>query len=59
VSSTRSKQGRRRDYILNDQHGTASDVLALLSQIKQAAREKRGLTLETEVQILGEEERTI
>jgi UDP-N-acetylmuramate--L-alanine ligase/UDP-N-acetylenolpyruvoylglucosamine reductase len=47
------------NFIVNDQHGTASDVLTLISQIKQAAREKRGLTLDTEVQIIGEEEGAI
>jgi UDP-N-acetylmuramate--L-alanine ligase/UDP-N-acetylenolpyruvoylglucosamine reductase len=43
------------NFIVNDKHGTAADVLALIDRIKQAAREKRNLQLETEVQILGEE----
>jgi UDP-N-acetylmuramate--alanine ligase len=43
------------NFIVNDQHGTAADVLGLIDRIKAAALEKRGITLETEVQIIGEE----
>jgi UDP-N-acetylenolpyruvoylglucosamine reductase len=42
------------NFIVNDEHGTASDVLALIDQIKRTALEKRGITLQTEVQIIGE-----
>jgi UDP-N-acetylenolpyruvoylglucosamine reductase len=43
------------NFIVNDQHGTAADVLGLMAQIKAMALEKRGFKLETEVQIVGEE----
>jgi UDP-N-acetylenolpyruvoylglucosamine reductase len=43
------------NFIVNDQHGSAADVLALIAQIKDTALRKRGLTLDTEVQIVGEE----
>ncbi|MFL6515361.1 MAG: hypothetical protein ACJ8M1_10095, partial [Chthoniobacterales bacterium] len=34
---------------------TASEVLQLIEQIKATAREKRGIELETEVQIVGQD----
>jgi UDP-N-acetylenolpyruvoylglucosamine reductase len=43
------------NFIVNDEHGTANDVLKLIDHIKRIALEKRGLTLHTEVQIIGEE----
>jgi UDP-N-acetylmuramate--alanine ligase len=43
------------NFIVNDEHGTAADVLTLIDQIKRAALEKRGITLQTEVQIIGEQ----
>lgn len=43
------------NFIVNDQRGKAQDVLDLIAHIKQRAREERGLELETEVQIVGEE----
>jgi UDP-N-acetylmuramate--alanine ligase len=43
------------NFIVNDEHGSASDVLALIAQIKAIALEKRDIRLETEVQIVGEE----
>ncbi|HET6407728.1 MAG TPA: UDP-N-acetylmuramate--L-alanine ligase [Chthoniobacteraceae bacterium] len=43
------------NFIVNDEHGSANDVLTLIDQIKRTALEKRGLTLNTEVQIIGEE----
>ena len=42
------------NFIVNDGNATAADVLALIDKIKTAAREQRGIELETEVQILGE-----
>ena len=42
------------NFIVNDGDATAADVLALIEKIKMAAREKRGIELETEVQIVGE-----
>jgi UDP-N-acetylenolpyruvoylglucosamine reductase len=43
------------NFIVNDGGATASDVLALIDRIKTVAREQRGVELETEVQIVGEE----
>jgi UDP-N-acetylmuramate--alanine ligase len=43
------------NFIVNDEHGTANDVLALIEQIKKTALEKRGITLQTEVQIIGDQ----
>jgi UDP-N-acetylenolpyruvoylglucosamine reductase len=42
------------NFIVNDGGATATDMLALIDRIKQAARSKRGIELETEVQIVGE-----
>jgi UDP-N-acetylmuramate--L-alanine ligase/UDP-N-acetylenolpyruvoylglucosamine reductase len=43
------------NFIVNDGGATASDVLELIDRIKAMAREKRGIELETEVQIVGED----
>ncbi|MDL5050721.1 UDP-N-acetylmuramate--L-alanine ligase [Oscillatoria amoena NRMC-F 0135] len=43
------------NFIINDQKGTADDVLELIEIIKKKAREAKGIELETEVMILGEE----
>jgi UDP-N-acetylenolpyruvoylglucosamine reductase len=43
------------NFLVNDGHATADDVLTLIAQIKATALRDRGITLETEVQILGEE----
>ncbi len=42
------------NFIVNDGSATAADVLALIEKIKAVARERRGIELQTEVQILGE-----
>jgi UDP-N-acetylenolpyruvoylglucosamine reductase len=42
------------NFIVNDGNATAADVLALIDKIKAVARERRGIELETEVQILGD-----
>ena len=42
------------NFIFNDGHATARDVLSLIEIIQQRARTGRGIELETEVQILGE-----
>lgn len=42
------------NFFVNDAHATAADVLALIDQVKAVALEKRGIALETEVQIVGE-----
>jgi UDP-N-acetylmuramate--alanine ligase len=55
-----SRVGRARvsevhgNFIVNDGGATAADMLELIEQIKSAARTKRGIQLETEVQIVGE-----
>ncbi|MFL6515555.1 MAG: UDP-N-acetylmuramate--L-alanine ligase [Chthoniobacterales bacterium] len=43
------------NFIVNDGGATASEVLQLIEQIKATAREKRGIELETEVQIVGQD----
>ena len=42
------------NFIVNDGGATAAEMLELIEKIKNAAREKRGIELETEVQIVGE-----
>src|SRR5437667_858497 len=42
------------NFIVNDGGATAQEMLELIEQIKAAARSKRGVELETEVQIVGE-----
>jgi len=42
------------NFIVNDGGATATDMLELIERIKQTARTKRGIELETEVQIVGE-----
>jgi UDP-N-acetylenolpyruvoylglucosamine reductase len=44
------------NFIVNDGDATASDVLELIDDIKSVARKKRGIELETEVEIVGEPE---
>ncbi len=43
------------NFLVNDGAATAVEMLALIERIKTTAREKRGIELETEVQIVGEE----
>ena len=42
------------NFIVNDGRATAVEMLTLIEKIKTAAREQRGIELETEVQIIGE-----
>jgi UDP-N-acetylmuramate--alanine ligase len=42
------------NFIVNDGGATAHDMIELIEQIKATARVKRGIELETEVQIVGE-----
>ena len=42
------------NFIVNDGGATATDMLELIDQIKKEAKAKRGIDLETEVQIVGE-----
>ena len=43
------------NFIVNDGGASASDVLALIEIVKQTARDQRGVRMETEVQIVGED----
>ena len=43
------------NFIVNDGAASARDVLALLELVRQRARLERGIELETEVEIVGEE----
>ena len=42
------------NFIVNDGGATAAEMLELIAKIQATAREKRGIELETEVQIVGE-----
>ena len=44
------------NFIVNRGKATATEVLSLIEDLKSEAREARGIELETEVQILGEDE---
>jgi UDP-N-acetylmuramate--L-alanine ligase/UDP-N-acetylenolpyruvoylglucosamine reductase len=46
------------NFIVNGGGATASEVLAMIDRIKATARETRGIELETEVKVLGEDEFT-
>ena len=41
------------NFIVNDGGATATDVITLIHEIQKAAEITRGITLETEVQIVG------
>ena len=43
------------NFIVNDGGASAAEVLELIAKIQETARTKRGIELETEVQIVGEE----
>ncbi|MBP7950582.1 MAG: UDP-N-acetylmuramate--L-alanine ligase [Verrucomicrobiales bacterium] len=43
------------NFIVNGGGATAREVLDLIDQIKKAAREQRGIAMETEVQIIGQD----
>ncbi len=42
------------NFIVNDGHATAQDVLNLIAVVKQRAKDARGIELHTEVEIIGE-----
>ena len=44
------------NFIVNDGKATADEVLELITEIRKKAREEKGIELDTEVQIIGEEE---
>ncbi|MGI8819399.1 MAG: UDP-N-acetylmuramate--L-alanine ligase [Chthoniobacterales bacterium] len=43
------------NFLVNDGGASAAEVLELIEKVQAVAREKRGIELETEVQIVGEE----
>jgi UDP-N-acetylenolpyruvoylglucosamine reductase len=43
------------NFIVNEGSATAADVLSLIGKLRQQVREARGIELETEVEILGED----
>jgi UDP-N-acetylenolpyruvoylglucosamine reductase len=43
------------NFIVNDGGAKAADVLALIQKIKETAQAERGITLHTEVEIIGQE----
>ena len=43
------------NFIVNDGGATSAEMLQLIGKIKAAAREQRGIELDTEVQIVGED----
>ena len=43
------------NFIVNDGGATATEILSLISRIKGKARAERGIELETEVSIIGED----
>ncbi len=43
------------NFIVNDGGATAGEILSLIGEIQAAAAKSRGITLETEVQIVGED----
>ena len=43
------------NFIVNDRNATARDVIELIELVKETARQERGLELQTEVQIVGED----
>jgi UDP-N-acetylenolpyruvoylglucosamine reductase len=45
------------NFLVNDGDATAADVLALIEVVRQRALAERGIALETEVEIVGEESR--
>lgn len=46
------------NFIVNRGKASANDVLELINKIRQKAKEERGITMETEVQIIGEDDFT-
>ena len=42
------------NFIINDGHATATDVITLIELVRERVREKKGINLQTEVQIVGE-----
>jgi len=43
------------NFIVNDGQATARDILELIALVKQQVNEKRGIELQTEIEIIGSE----
>jgi UDP-N-acetylenolpyruvoylglucosamine reductase len=43
------------NFIVNEGHATARDVLGLIALLTQRVKEARGIDLETEVEIVGDD----
>ena len=43
------------NFIVNDGGATATEILSLIGKIRERARAERGIELETEVSIIGED----
>ncbi|RFC45386.1 MAG: UDP-N-acetylmuramate-alanine ligase/UDP-N-acetylenolpyruvoylglucosamine reductase [Verrucomicrobia bacterium] len=43
------------NFLVNDRHASAEEMLALIERVKEEAWKARGIRLETEVQIVGEQ----
>ena len=43
------------NFLVNERSASAEEMLALIERVKNAAMESRGIKLETEVQIVGEQ----
>jgi len=46
---------KHANFIVNEGSATAADMLALIGKIQERVKAERGITLETEVQVVGEE----
>ena len=42
-------------FLVNDQEGTAADYLALIALVQRVVLEKKGVLLQPEVRIIGED----
>jgi len=47
---------RHANFIINRGQATTADVLKLIAQVQQVVKEKKGITLEPEVVIEGDDE---
>ncbi len=43
------------NFIVNLGNAKAADIIALINEVKERVKEERGITLETEVRIIGED----
>ena len=46
---------KHANFLVNDKRGTAADYLALMEHVQRVVKEQTGIDLETEVQIIGED----